>query len=194
MPANCERLKGFLGDMCRLVEEANGEEAIILERGAPRLADLVANDDWLPDACAAPDAQRYQQHLLYCDPRERFCVVSFVWGPGQETPVHNHTTWGLIGMLRGAEISQSFELADGSLALGESERLEPGNVIAVSPDLGDIHAVRNAFDDRVSISIHVYGGNIGRIERDIFPLEGGIKRFVSGYANTQLPNIWGAPA
>ncbi len=33
--------------------------------------------------------------------RERFCVVSFVWGPDQATPIHNHTVWGLVGVLRG---------------------------------------------------------------------------------------------
>ena len=60
------------------------------------------------------------------------------------------------------------------------------------PSAGDIHRVRNAFEDRVSISIHVYGGNIGAIERHVFPEDGGVKPFVSGYANNVLPNVWGA--
>ena len=42
------------------------------------------------------------QYLLYCDPEERFSVVSFVWGPGQSTPTHDPSVWGLIGVLRGA--------------------------------------------------------------------------------------------
>ena len=29
-------------------------------------------------------------------------------GPGQRTPVHDHTVWRLIGMLRGVEISRDY--------------------------------------------------------------------------------------
>ena len=88
-----------------------------------------------------------------------------MWGPGQATPVHDHTVWGLIGVLRGAEIAQAHRIAhdDGTLHKdGRRKRLEAGAVDAVSPGIGDIHRVSNAFDDRASISIHVYGANIGR--------------------------------
>jgi predicted metal-dependent enzyme (double-stranded beta helix superfamily) len=62
--------------------------------------------------------------------------------------------------------------------------LEPGTVESLSLDTGDIHRVSNLYDDRVSISIHVYGGNIGRISRHVF--DGGTstrKQFISGYSN-----------
>lgn len=91
------------------------------------LAKLIAHDDWLPEACAVPHPQYYRQYLLHCDPAERFSLVSFVWGPGQRTPVHDHMVWGLIGMLRGAEISTGFaRRPDGSLTpSGRPVRLEP---------------------------------------------------------------------
>jgi predicted metal-dependent enzyme (double-stranded beta helix superfamily) len=50
--------------------------------------------------------------------------------------------------------------------------------------------VSNAFDDRVSISIHVYGANIGGISRHVYPPDGPPKPFVSGYTNDTLPNLW----
>ena len=54
----------------------------------------------------------------------------------------------------------------------------------VSPAVGDIHRVANAFGDRVSISIHAYGANIGRVRRHVFDAQtGAAKEFVSGYAN-----------
>lgn len=57
--------------------------------------------------------------------------------------------------------------------------------------IGDIHRVRNAYDDRVSISIHLYGGNIGRIRRSVYSADTGQrKEFVSGYSNTMVPNLW----
>lgn len=184
------RLADFVGALGKLVDQTTDEDLILAE-GGRLLAGLIARDDWLPDAYAQPDPARYQQYLLHCDSRERFSVVSFVWGPGQATPVHDHTVWGLVGVLRGAELSQRFERRAGAFAaIGSVHRLERGEVEAVSPTVGDVHQVTNAFDDRVSISIHVYGANIGAVERATYDAAGRPKRFVSGYANTTLPNLW----
>jgi 3-mercaptopropionate dioxygenase len=158
---------------------------------AAALARLVAHDDWLPPAFAQPHPDHYQQYLLYADPAGRFSIVSFVWGPGQETPVHDHGVWGVVGMLRGAEHSQAYT-ADGTnppRAKGERHTLHPGDVELVGPYVGDIHTVSNAHPG-VSVSIHAYGTDIGRHPRHVYPAQGGIKPFISGYANgLDLPAI-----
>jgi predicted metal-dependent enzyme (double-stranded beta helix superfamily) len=184
-------LREFVVAFGRLLDSGPGEPRILSEGGA-LLRTLVARDDWLPDAFAQPDPARYQQFLLHADSTERFSVVSFVWGPGQATPVHDHTVWGLIGMLRGAEYSQAYAVGSDGLARpqGEAVRLDAGDVEAVSPAIGDLHRVHNAHADRVSISIHVYGANIGAVRRHTYPAEGARKPFVSGYSNTLLPNLW----
>ncbi|WP_434136911.1 cysteine dioxygenase (plasmid) [Pseudomonas luteola] len=189
--SNLARLRSFLEAFARLVERQPGE-AELLRHGAELLGALVAVDDWLPSPCAQPGADRYQQYLLHADAQHRFSVVSFVWGPGQSTPVHDHTVWGLIGMLRGAEESQSFSLdCDGTpRPVGKPLTLRPGQVEAVSPSIGDIHQVSNRYSDQTSISIHVYGANIGAVRRHVFTEDGDARPFVSGYANTSLPNIW----
>ncbi len=187
------KLRHFIQEMTRVVEEVGDQEPKVVARGRALLADLVATDDWLPEAFATPDPDRYQQFLLYCDPHERFSVVSFVWGPGQKTPIHDHMVWGLIGMLRGAESSTNYELGANGVGLVETDImwLKPGDVTAVSPTVGDIHAVENAHHDRTSISIHVYGGNIGAVERHVYePETGKVTLFVTGYTNTQTPNLW----
>ncbi|HTJ95633.1 MAG TPA: cysteine dioxygenase [Pararobbsia sp.] len=185
------KLRQFLGEMAAIVD-SNQSEADLLARGADALRALIRVDDWLPDEYAQPSPERYQQFLLYADARQRFSVVSFVWGPGQQTPIHNHTVWGLIGVLRGAELAAAFTIgADGRpLPAGDEVRLEAGQVDEVSPTIGDIHRVRNAYTDRVSVSIHVYGANIGAVRRSTFPLDGPPKPFISGYSNTTLPNLW----
>ncbi len=137
-----------------------------------------ARDDWLPEPFTRPDPQFYRQFLLHADPLERFSVVSFVWGRGQHTPVHDHTVWGLVGMLRGAERCQRYRRAgDGRLVPhGGEEILYPGEVDAVSPTTGDVH---------------VYGGNIGAVRRHVFdPQAGEAKDFVSGYSSEVVPNLW----
>jgi predicted metal-dependent enzyme (double-stranded beta helix superfamily) len=186
-----DRLRSFVNGIGALLDQ-NPEEERILAEGGALLADLVQQDDWLPPAYAAPDLVRYQQYLLHCDSRARFSVVSFVWGPGQTTPIHDHTVWGLVGMLRGAEIAQSYVRANGiPIADGPARRLVPGDVEALSPNAGDIHQVSNGLLDEPSISIHVYGADIGAVHRSVFTDDGIIKPFVSGYSNEVLPNIWG---
>ncbi|VVE03115.1 cysteine dioxygenase [Pandoraea capi] len=188
-------LRTFVAAFSRLLER-RPHETTLLEEGAGLLAQLVARDDWLPEAFATPHPEHYRQFLLHCDSAQRFSIVSFVWGPGQRTPIHDHTVWGLIGMLRGAEDSQPYVLdAQGvPVIAGDPVRLTPGDVEVLSPRLGDIHRVSNAYDDRVSVSIHVYGANIGAVHRSVFTESGERKGFVSGYANAQLPNPWGKAA
>jgi len=177
-------LQQFVDAMDALLGEG-ADEPRVLAGCREAMKRLVAKDDWLPEAMARPHPKYYQQYLLHCDPRERFCVVSFVWGPGQQTPVHDHTVWGVIGMLRGGETCARYRNDSGRIvAAGEPARLRPGEVDAVSPAIGDIHRVANAYDDRVSISIHAYGANIGKVRRHVFDVEtGAVKEFVSGYAN-----------
>ena len=185
--ADTPRLQHFVTQLDALLKSTT-DEAAILASGKPLLAELVAKDDWLPSEYAQPNPERYQQFLLYADPDERFSVVSFVWGPGQATPIHDHTVWGMIGMLRGAEICQPFAKdAQGHwLPSGEQDRLEAGDVEAVSPTIGDVHRVWNALADQASISIHVYGANIGKVSRHVFHEDGTVKEFISGYSNAKL--------
>lgn len=184
-------LRQFLADFTRLVQEPHGQTEI-LAQGSRLLGELIRHDRWLPDEFAQPHPEHYQQYLLYADPLSRYSVVSFVWGPGQKTPIHDHRVWGLIGMLRGAEISQNYARhPDGSLQPeGKPVTLQSGDVEKIAPDVLDIHQVSNVYSDRVSVSIHVYGDNIGAVSRAVYLPDGTEKTFISGYSGSCLPNIW----
>ena len=185
-----EKLNRFISALDRLLSErvSLGSPGF-LDRVGRLMSELIREDDWLPDSYTVPHPQYYQQYCLHRDPQNRFSVVSFVWGPGQATPIHDHTIWGVIGMLRGQEHSQRYRIgADGVPVLdGPLEVLSPGDTSIVSPHHGDIHKVLNAYHDQVSISIHVYGGDIGATKRHVFPPEGGpAKEFISGYSTPVL--------
>jgi predicted metal-dependent enzyme (double-stranded beta helix superfamily) len=189
--AGIARLRDFVAGMTALAD-SGAPDARLLEEGGELLRTLVAVDDWLPAPCALP-GPTYRQYLLHCDPLERFSIVSFVWGPGQRTPIHDHRVWGLVGMLRGEEVST--EMLPGApgtpIRPGRQDRLLPGAVMRVSPATYDIHVVENAIADAPSISIHVYGANIGAVARSTFdPATGARKRFISGYSNDAVPNLW----
>lgn len=189
MPMPLDTLRHCVAGLTALVD-AGAPEPRLRERGAALLRRLIAVDDWLPNDYARAAPERYQQYPLYVDPRQRFSVVSFVWGPGQATPIHDHTVWGLIGVLRGAECSLPYHVnpAGDLVPAGAEARLERGAVAAVSPAIGDIHRVRNAFDDRVSISIHVYGADIGTVRRAVYTPHAPPREFVSAYA-TDVPLV-----
>jgi predicted metal-dependent enzyme (double-stranded beta helix superfamily) len=156
------------------------------------LHDIVTHDDWLPESMGKSPQFGYVQNLIWCDPLERFSIVSFAWAPGARTPIHDHQVWGLVGMMRGSESSQRFvRAADGMLERGICSTLMPGDVEELLPSKGDIHQVSNVLSDRGSLSIHVYGGNIGVTRRHTFdPQTGEPRLFVSGYSNREVPNLW----
>src|SRR6185312_17127696 len=94
----------------------------IVRRGVPAIdtARLVA--DALGPVLADPgllladqqtaDADCYRQHVLYVDPDGRFSIVALVCLPGQETCVHDHISWCVVGVHRGAEASTLYRLVD----------------------------------------------------------------------------------
>lgn len=184
------RLQKLVDTLTALFEEREvKDEQQKLAIAGEALKILVATDDWLPEEFAQPHPQYYQQYLLYCDPQQRFSIVSFVWGPGQTTPIHDHKVWARIGMLRGAERGERFELESPGQPMKciSTDMLFQGEIESLTPSSGDIHRVSNAYANRVSISIHVYGGDIGQIKRHVYDASNGQTReFISGYANVKV--------
>jgi 3-mercaptopropionate dioxygenase len=190
---NIRRLREFVVGMTGLAEYYRRDELAMLREGGKLLSRLIAHDDWLPETFAAPHMAHHQEYLLYCDPLERFSVISVALGPGQKTPIHDHTVWCLIGVMRGTERFEEYRHEGAGVALQKTgEHLGiAGDIDAVSPTVGDIHVMANALRDQAAVSIHVFGGNIGGIERRAYSLATGEAHvFMSGYANSFVPNLW----
>jgi 3-mercaptopropionate dioxygenase len=109
----------------------------------------------------SPDG--YVCHTLHTEPDGAFSVCAVVWRPGQDTPIHDHVAWCVVGVLEGAEHEELFALRDGGTALEQvaSRRTMSGEVSGFAPP-GDIHRVTNR-DSVVAISLHVYGADIERL-------------------------------
>jgi predicted metal-dependent enzyme (double-stranded beta helix superfamily) len=136
-------------DTARLVADAVGRKL-----GTPGI--LTDEQQEHDDAC-------YRQHVLYVDPEGLFSIVSLVWMPGQETVIHDHVTWCVVGVHQGNEEETLYRLVDNGLEpehlvqSGHSLNGEGTTSYFVPP--GDIHKVCNSSDRKV-ISIHVYGTDI----------------------------------
>jgi 3-mercaptopropionate dioxygenase len=103
----------------------------------------------------SPDG--YSSHTLHVEPDGSFSIVGLVWRPGQVTPIHDHLTWCVFGVIKGVEHEELFD-ADLGL-LGRSDN-HVGDVSGFAPP-GDIHRVRNTANT-TSISIHIYGTDVRR--------------------------------
>jgi predicted metal-dependent enzyme (double-stranded beta helix superfamily) len=111
----------------------------------------------------AGDSEGYRSHLLHAEPDGTFSIVALVWRPGQVTPIHDHVTWCVFGVIQGAEYEETFGLDErrGCLVGAGTSAARVGEVSGFAPP-GDIHRVRN-HGDQTAISIHVYGTDVSRI-------------------------------
>lgn len=109
------------------------------------------------------DPDCYQTHLLHAEPDGTFSIVAVVWRPGQVTPIHDHVTWCVAGVLQGAEDEELFTLAGDGTAVRPAGRnlTGAGSVTGFAPP-GDIHRVRGP-GPGVTVSLHVYGADISRL-------------------------------
>lgn len=133
-------------------------------------ADLVADQlrlhmpgpDILTPEQRDGDPAGYCCHLLHAEPDGSFSVTALVWRPGQVTPIHDHVTWCVFGVIQGAEHEERYVLLDdGWLEQDGVSVNAAGDVTSLAPP-GDIHRVRNV-GTQTAISLHVYGSDISRL-------------------------------
>jgi 3-mercaptopropionate dioxygenase len=148
-------VRGIVGDRASWQDTAE-LVAEQLERHLPSPAVLTAEQ-------RAGDPQRYRSHVLHIEPDGSFSVVALVWRPDQVTPIHDHVTWCVFGVIRGVEYEELFALDEdrGCLVEAGTGAAAAGTVNGFAPP-GDIHRVRNAGDE-TAISIHIYGTDVSRI-------------------------------
>jgi predicted metal-dependent enzyme (double-stranded beta helix superfamily) len=104
-----------------------------------------------------------QGQLVHVEKDGSFSIVALVTRPGQETVIHDHTTWCAVAVLAGLEQEERFELgSDGTCnPIGQPRTDVPGAVCGFAPP-GDIHRVTNIGSD-VGLSLNVYGTDVSRI-------------------------------
>lgn len=123
---------------------------------------LPASDILTTDQRAG-DPLGYRSHPLHIEADGSFSIVALVWLPGQETPIHDHVTWCVFGVVQGVEHEELFMLDKQGefLAPTGSSTNRTGDVSGFAPP-GDIHRVRNA-GEQTAISIHIYGTDVSRV-------------------------------
>ncbi len=185
---NVARFRHFVEALTRQLRDSGNDESRLFEETKEAFADLMRHDDWLPREFSVSSEEWYQQYLLYCDPWERFSVVSFAWDASQSSPVSDLNVWGMFGVLRGVLTLQEYSQVPGAYAWAPDNtvRLESGEVRLLDR-CGRIFEFSNALNDGVSLSVHIFGANIAKVKRHVYdPKTGNRKKFFSRYSNPQV--------
>jgi 3-mercaptopropionate dioxygenase len=159
----------------------------IVSRIVPLVESLLKDKEFLPAEFRVPLSHKsYSKYLLYKAEDSSFIVVAMVWRPGVVTPIHDHQTWGVIGVLQGREEETRYDrIDDGSVSgFAQVKRVGamsygPGQVSVCCLPQYDIHSVKN-IGDVVAISIHTYGGDQSSIESCLYDSSSNtVRKYVS---------------
>lgn len=179
-------LETFVQEVTEIVRRG-GDERTLTSEVADRLVTALAGGLALDPEVTAPDPAKYVMYPLYVAPDKSFSVASAVWNVGQETPIHDHGVWGVVGIHSGVERELRYDLpaGDGPVELLEQADWGPGEVTVCCTTDQDVHKVKCG-SDVPCVGIHVYGGDIGEIRRRSYdPATGEVSYFTSA---------WSAPA
>jgi hypothetical protein len=117
--------------------------------------------------------------ILYRDPARLFSLRLYIFGPGERTSVHDHTSWGVSGSVLGKlEVVRYRREDDGSdpdlaqLARPEHVVLWPGETEKTLPFDQGIHCTGNPVEG-TTLMVSVYGTPLRRLYIQRFNLENG---------------------
>src|SRR6185369_10255440 len=120
----------------------------------------------LPQQFRDPLPDHYARRLLYRDIELDFTAVVMTWGPGQHTALHDHAgIWCVEGVIEGdMEVTRydlTEETEEGVCRFDEKGyvRAGVGSAGALIPPF-EYHVLGNAHPERLSLTLHVYGGEM----------------------------------
>jgi 3-mercaptopropionate dioxygenase len=170
-----------------VIRKSTSESAAL--RGLrPLMQRLVSTPGSVPAEAFTPRKDRFANNLVYRPADRAFSIMAGNWLPGQTTPIHDHLTWAVVGVYEGEERESIFRRTDdrtdpkkARLELVSERTNAKGHVTVLGE--AAIHRIDNV-TSKPSLSIHMYGLDIGTAERHSYdPVTGAVTKFVSGYCN-----------
>jgi predicted metal-dependent enzyme (double-stranded beta helix superfamily) len=96
----------------------------------------------------------------------------------QETPVHDHGSWGVACVVQGRDRYRHFRMVDGKVSLLYEKELEPGSFVTWPGPPDDIHSQQGIGE--AALELVLFGKDVTRIPRHYHDLE-------TGQVRTALP-------
>lgn len=150
---------------------------------APLMMDLIGQaPGFLEPRHYRGGDDHYARNLVYQAPDDCLSLYALVWQPGQWTPVHDHGSWGVVGVLEGVleersyvrlsadrDADEGIELARGGIIL-----LKAGTVTTFVPNPDHIHVTGVSESRARAVSLHLYGRTMNSF--NIYDVAAGTRR------------------
>jgi predicted metal-dependent enzyme (double-stranded beta helix superfamily) len=130
----------------------------------------------------------YTRNLIHAAPDHSLSLYALVWLPGQWTPVHDHGSWGVVGVVEGVLEERSFVRLSAPapetgadhgivLARGGIVLLPPGAVTTFVPNPDHIHVTGVPAERPRAVSLHLYGRTMN--DFNLYDVAAGTRRRVN---------------
>jgi len=152
---------------------------------APLMQGLASRaHDFLSAEHFRSEPDHYSRNAIHIAPSGNLSLFALVWLPGQWTPVHDHGSWGVVGLVQGVLEERSYMCVSGDITADEDIRLKrggvillnPGSVSSFVPNPDHIHMTGVPKERGTCVSLHLYGRNMNSFH--IYDVEAGTRRMV----------------
>lgn len=158
-----------VGELIKLVDAAvdKSDVAETVETIKADLCRLIRSGQIeLPPDMIRPVEGRYARRLLHRDDERGYSIVVMTWGPGQRTPIHDHSgMWCVEGVWGGSIDVQQYEIDDAEDESGV--RFEPRNSYEAGVGSAgclippyEYHSISNPCERTTAVTVHIYGGEM----------------------------------
>lgn len=188
-------LSEFIAD-CNGALDSQTELPDVVAAIAPKMADLVnRSDEFLKPEHFRSDPDHYARNLVYEDTTSGLSLYTLVWNPGQWTPVHDHGTWGVVGVIEGQLQEQGYMRLDADQTADRNEAIDlrraglvlltPGAVSTFVPNPDHIHQTGCPESLPRCVSLHLYGREMNSFFS--YDVEAGTRELIEvAHSETQL--------
>lgn len=158
-------LETFIAE-CRAAACGCPDPADCVTEIAPLMLRVLANArHFLKPAHYRTDPAHYARNAIFIAPEQDLSLYALVWLPGQWTPVHDHGSWGVVGVVQGVLEERAYMAVDGEITRNDGIRLKrggnvllpPGAVTTFVPNPDHIHKTGVPSDRELAVSLHLYG-------------------------------------
>ena len=176
----------FIGDAEQAIAAAGGDRERVVRELTPLVQRVVWDDSLFEERYRAEPENGRPRYMYHSAPDGSLQVYVVEFAPGMPTPVHDHVTWGLIGICGGEQRTARYSRSDdgsdkgrADLTLISDEVLARGAVYPLLPP-DDIHRIETV-GNSPSYSLHVLGVDLGRQKRNIYDPDTGTVTQVEGH-------------
>jgi len=172
-------------DACQSCVQSHHEAADCITAIAPQMLELLAGGRrFLKPEHLRTDPDHCARNAVYIAEDDSLSLFVLVWQPGQWTPVHDHGTWGVVGVLEGILEERNFiptqhDLSsnkDITLQKGGSILLTAGAVTTFVPNPDHIHKTGVPEDRAQAVTLHLYGRELSNFH--VYDPDSGTRRFI----------------